>query len=203
MRSSWRIAFWTTLALAALTLAAGAGAASARDGHGHDDGAGRAEARGHDAEQESPRREDRRRDDDHPGFGRPVLVATLAPSVPADPAVHAVAAGGLPWVLRAGSVRIGTTGRIRVELRGLVIPVEHGGLPAGTARPVTSVSASLYCAPESSTAAATTKQVPLSEGGNARIDDTITLPSTCLAPIVLVHPKGNAAAYIAATGWRA
>jgi hypothetical protein len=29
----------------------------------------------------------------------------------------------------------------------------------------------------------------------------VTLPSTCLAPVVLVHPNSNAAAYIAATGF--
>jgi len=67
---------------------------------------------------------------------------------------------------------------------------------------VTTVSASLYCAPDSSAAVATTTTVPISVSGNATIADTIAVPATCLAPIVLVHPNGGATAYIAATGWR-
>jgi len=37
--------------------------------------------------------------------------------------------------------------------------------------------------------------------GNARMSGTITLPAKCLAPIVLVHPNGSDAAYIAASGF--
>jgi hypothetical protein len=29
----------------------------------------------------------------------------------------------------------------------------------------------------------------------------VTVPARCLAPVVLVHPNGNPAAYIAATGF--
>jgi hypothetical protein len=123
--------------------------------------------------------------------------------MPTDPAIHGVTAGGAPWVLDRGSVRLNADGRIRIAIEGLVIPVAHGSLPAGTARPVTVVSASLYCAPDASAAVATTRSVPISEEGDARIDDTISLPATCLAPIVLVHPNENNAAYIASTGWRA
>jgi hypothetical protein len=182
----------------------GAVAAGARDGRGSDDGTARVETRGHDQEQEAARQEDRRQDDS-PGDaadGKPLLAASLAPSVPTDPAIHAVAAGGLPWVLDRGTVRLQADGRIRVKVQGLVIPVAHGGLPAGTARPVTTVSASLYCAPDTTAAVGATGAVPISEGGDATIDETITLPGTCLAPIVLVHPNGAAGAYIAVTGWR-
>ena len=52
-------------------------------------------------------------------------------------------------------------------------------------------------------AAATTQQVPLSTSGNARIHDpSFTLPSTCLAPVILVHPNGKDTAYIAVDGWQ-
>jgi hypothetical protein len=131
-----------------------------------------------------------------------VFSAALAPSTPTDPAVHGVAAGGVPWVLDRGRVQLAADGKIRIDLRGLVIPIAHGTFPANTARPVTSVSASLYCAPESSAATATTGSVPISEDGNARISDTLTLPATCLAPTVLVHPNGGLGAYIALPGWR-
>ena len=134
--------------------------------------------------------------------GQPLLSSTLAPSLPTDPVIHTVAAGGLPWMLDRGNVRLKADGSVRIEIQGLVIPIAHGTFPAGTARPVTTVSASLYCAPDSSAAVATTAAVPISASGDATIRDTITLPATCLAPIVLIHPNGGINAYIAATGWR-
>ena len=48
---------------------------------------------------------------------------------------------------------------------------------------------------------ATTASAPLSQQGNGTIRDRITLPAKCLAPIILVHPNGIDAAYIAATGF--
>ena len=83
-----------------------------------------------------------------------------------------------------------------------MIPVAHGTFPAGTARPVTVVSASLYCAPDSAAAAATAASVPISEAGDATIDARVELPSSCLAPIVLVHPNDDAGHYISVTGWK-
>jgi hypothetical protein len=48
----------------------------------------------------------------------------------------------------------------------------------------------------------TTGQVPISADGDARIRQHVTLPATCLAPIVLVHPNGGTTRYISVTGWR-
>jgi hypothetical protein len=69
---------------------------------------------------------------------------------------------------------------------------------------VTTISASLYCGADSNaTAADTSQQVPISRKGNARIHDTsFTVPSTCLAPVILVHPGGDTTHYIAVDGWR-
>ncbi|MGH2933361.1 MAG: hypothetical protein ACRDL2_02445, partial [Gaiellaceae bacterium] len=141
-------------------------------------------------------------DDDGNGDDREgaILSSTLAPSQPTDPAIDGVSPGGVPWALKRGSVQLQANGGIRVSIRGLVIPIAHGTFPAGTALPVTTVSASLYCAPGA--AAATTMTVPLTSTGNASIVDTMSLPATCLAPVVLVHPNGGDTAYIAATGWR-
>jgi hypothetical protein len=67
---------------------------------------------------------------------------------------------------------------------------------------VTTISASLYCGADSdTTAAATTQQVPISPKGNARIHDTsFSVPSTCLAPVILINPNGSTSAYIAVDG---
>ena len=58
----------------------------------------------------------------------------------------------------------------------------------------------------STTAAATTKSVPLGPKGNALINDKIMLPPKCLAPAAAcVNPTANGAArpgtYIAASGF--
>lgn len=129
--------------------------------------------------------------------GATVLNTTLAPSVPNDPALHEVAAGGAPWVLRRGEARLRRGGRLTVRVRGLVIPVAPGN---GTPGPVTTVNASLYCGNDTM-AAGTTPSVPISRAGNARMAGQFTLPAKCLAPVVLVHPNGNGAAYIAASGF--
>lgn len=175
MKHTWRrrrVTVGVAVLSAAALALAAAVSASARDGHRH-------------------------------GPARPDLKSSLAPTVPTtDPTIHGVVPGAVPWQLDRGSVRLGPDGRLRVEVKGLVIPVAHGTFPAGTARPVTTVSASLYCAPDSTAAAATTAAVPISEDGNATIDERIAVPATCFAPAVLVHPNGGAGAYIAATGWR-
>jgi hypothetical protein len=129
--------------------------------------------------------------------GATVLAATLAPSVPSDPALHGAAAGGAPWVLRHGTARLHRGGRLDVRVRGLVIPGAPGN---GTPGPVTTVNASLYCGNDT-TAVGTTPSAPISRSGDARMRGQLSLPAKCLAPVVLVHPNGNGAAYIAASGF--
>jgi hypothetical protein len=131
------------------------------------------------------------------GRGGKIFRSVLAPSQPTDPSFHGVAPGGVPWSLKNGSVKIGRNGHFDLRLRGLVITT------TGTARPVATVSASLFCGPDTNTTpAVTTGQVPISPGGDARIHQRVTLPATCLAPIVLVHPNGGTTRYISVTGWR-
>ena len=86
--------------------------------------------------------------------------------------------------------------RLELRVRGLVIT------GTGDPGPVTSISASLFCAPDSDlTPAFTTGSVPLSAHGNARIRAHVAVPERCLAPVLLVHPNGGTARYIAATGF--
>ena len=134
------------------------------------------------------------------GHGGPLIRETLAPSVPTDPAFHGVNPGGAPWVLKEGRVQL-SGDRLDLRVRGLVIPIAPFN---GTPGPVTTISASLYCGADSNTtAAATTGQVPINRDGDARIrDDSFAVPSTCLAPVILVNPNGIAAAYIAVDGWK-
>ena len=133
--------------------------------------------------------------------GPTLLKQTLAPSVPTDPEFHGVTPGAAPWVLRRGDVELRRRDRLRLEVRGLVIPTAPAN---GTPGPVNTISASLYCGADSNTTAAdTSQQVPISRKGNARIRDrSFTVPSTGLAPVILVHPNGDTTRYIAVDGWR-
>ena len=135
---------------------------------------------------------------DHGDRGRehhgPLLQQRLIGSILSDPPIHGAIRGGLPWE-GTGSATLERRGRLEVGIRGLVI--------AGTNNPgpVTTITVSLYCAPDSSAAVFTTTPTPLSSHGDARVRQHVTVPSRCLAPVVLVHPNGGAGAYIMATGF--
>jgi hypothetical protein len=130
------------------------------------------------------------------GHGHKTLLRQhLVGSVLSDGPIHGVVRGGLPWQ-GGGDAKLDRRDRFEARIRGLIIP------SLGNAGPVTSITISLYCSPDSSAAAAfTTQPVPLSQTGNARMRQHVTVPSRCLAPVLLVHPNGAAAAYIAATGF--
>jgi hypothetical protein len=91
-----------------------------------------------------------------------------------------VSSGGAPWVVTSASISVFSDGKVRSRIKGLVIP----GTGVG---PVTGVAASLVCGGSGGTVAATTASVPLSSGGNAKISDTIKLPSSCIAPVILIR----------------
>jgi hypothetical protein len=127
------------------------------------------------------------------------LITSLAPSVPSDPMIHGVTAGAAPWVLRHGHAVLDQDGNLTVSIDGLVIPLAQFNFTPG---PVTTVDAALYCGSDSNTTpAATTPPVPISRAGDAIIHANVTLPSACLAPIVLINPNGIASIYIATSGF--
>lgn len=122
---------------------------------------------------------------DRTGASARFLESSLAPSLPTDPTIHGLAPGSLPWALTEGSVRLRDDGRVDVRVDGLVLPTVGTGTTPG---PVTGIAASLFCGADSNTTpAATTPVAPLSGHGDAVIHTTVTLPSACLAPIVLIQ----------------
>jgi hypothetical protein len=181
--------------IAAMSLALAAGAFAGDDGghHGEHKGDDHGEHHG----QHHAKRHAQHHAKHH---GNGLIEASLAPSLTTDPAFHGVQPGGAPWVLRRGDVEV-EHHELELSVRGLVIPNPPGD---GTAGPVKTISASLYCGADADTTAAdTSKQVPLSSYGDARIHDrSFHVPATCLAPVILVHPNGSTGAYIALTGRR-
>ena len=95
--------------------------------------------------------------------------------------VAGIPSGGAPWVAARSEVEINSNGKIEVEIKGLLIA---SGSAANTVGPVTMVMASLVCGDVD---AADTVSVPLSSSGDAKIRDTIQIPSPCIAPAVLIR----------------
>ena len=112
-------------------------------------------------------------------LGNDVLKATLAPSVTTDPLIFAVNPGGVSWSLSSGTVRLQVSGRIEVNVDGLVVT-------STGVNPVPDIAASVYC---NGTIAATTAPVAFSSNGDATIKDTVTLPSTCMVQATSRYPR--------------
>jgi len=127
-------------------------------------------------------------------------IAFLSPIVGSNPGVTiaGVQSGAAPWVVNHGFAVLNDEGRLRADLRGLILQ------NLGTPGPVTAVAASVICG---DAVAATTDSVPLSVDGNAEIHAKLQVPSPCLGLIVLIRaaafdgiPLPAPGPWIAATG---
>ena len=121
--------------------------------------------------------------------GGSLLRASVEGSLVDDPVLFGAKPGGAPWVIDEGQARLSSSGSLRVEVEGLVIP--------GRGNPVPQLSASVACGGK---VVATTAPVSFDSMGNARIRAMVMLPDRCLAPAVLLNPNTNAGTYIAVTG---
>ena len=107
------------------------------------------------------------------------LTTSVVGSTP-DQMIAGVPSGTAPWVVSSGTISIVSDGTIRGRIRGLVIP----GTGVG---PVTKVAVSLVSGGSGGMVIATTKSFALSPDGDVRIADTINLPASVVAPVVLVR----------------
>lgn len=108
-----------------------------------------------------------------------ILDANFAalPSSLTRQALFGVTAGGAPWRLDGGRAKLFSDGRLQVEVRGLVLaataneginPIPHG-------------EAIVTC---QGAVAARSAVVDYSRSGDATVDQTVSLPNGCLAPVV-------------------
>jgi len=95
--------------------------------------------------------------------------------------VAGIASAGAPWKVAKGEATISNSGRINVEIKGLLL---SAGPLINTVGPVTMVMASVACG---DVVADSTAPVLLTSTGNAAIHDSISLPSPCIAPAVLIR----------------
>jgi hypothetical protein len=132
----------------------------------------------------------------HEGHGK-LFRSGLVGNLLTDPPIHGVTRAGAEWVVKKGTATLGRNGKFNLRVKGLVLT------STGTTGTVTTITASLFCAPDSDTAAKfVAGPVPLEPDGDARIHQDVTVPSRCLAPVVLVHPNGGATRYIAVSGFK-
>jgi hypothetical protein len=108
------------------------------------------------------------------------VVSTLIGSSPGQ-SVGGVPSGGAPWAVSKAHVTLNGGGHLQLAVHGLILP------SLGNAGPVSEVSASLVCGGSGGTVVATTAAVPLSTSGDAHTHEKITLPASCIAPVVLVR----------------
>ncbi len=121
-------------------------------------------------------------------------------------AIRGISGGGFPWVIGAAQGELKTNGKLEVKVSGLVIdPNDPAAVAAGVAgkNPSPTFKAIVSCLSKDASGSATivnvsTKTFPASATGNAKIEDSVSLPHPCIAPIIFVtSPTG---AWFAATG---
>jgi hypothetical protein len=128
-------------------------------------------------------------------------------SVPST-TVGGIASGGAPWTVAHGRAFVSGTGKLAVEVHGLLLATGAPSNLVGTVGPVMMMAASLVCGGSGGTVEASTDGVPLASTGDGKIEATVTVPATCMAPVILVRAFNNAAAagsqlgpFIALTGF--
>ncbi len=122
--------------------------------------------------------------DEHRKLLSSTLIGVPAGMTGATGAIGGVNAGGAPWVVAEGRVMLRSDGRLQAEVEGLLI-TGTGTAFDGTTGPVTGVRASLVC--QGTNVVASTGVVPLDKSGDAEIKQVISLPSSCIGPIVLIR----------------
>lgn len=116
--------------------------------------------------------------------------------------VRGVSGGGLPWTVGSAMGYLTASGRLKVEVQGLVLAA---GANAGS-NPITSFKALVSCVNSDATisniptdAFPATTGPASSGGGDADIETTVSLPQPCIAPIIFVTSPGGA--WFASTGF--
>jgi hypothetical protein len=131
------------------------------------------------------------------------MVGVSAPYTGAANPIRGINGGGIPWVLRSAEGELRQSGKLKVEVQGLVLATTG-------ANPVATFKATVSCLSIENglptTVNVSTDPVPATTGlasaggGNAEIEAMLDLPHPCIAPIIFVANGGNGA-WFSATGF--
>jgi hypothetical protein len=130
--------------------------------------------------------------------GTKILDASLTSIPTANQIILGVQGGGLPWRIDRGDARLFADGRLEVSVQGLVFATgpNAGRNTVPTGRAIVACSGA-----DSGVTPILTDLVPFSADGDARVETTVDLPSTCLAPVIFFAGQtGAGPRWFAATG---
>ncbi len=130
-----------------------------------------------------------------------ILKGKLRPCVKDGTTFGEVGSCGKVWRLGEGHAKLGGDGKLKVEVKGLVLNDASTGEFNGTPDGVTDVVATVICGGQIAGAA---ERVALSNPkGEAKIDAKITLPAKCEKPVVLLREiwEGKVGGWLAGAGF--
>ena len=132
------------------------------------------------------------------------MAGVVRPFTGATNPIRNVPGGGIPWTLSDANGDLRTDGRIRVRVTGLVLaegpragtnPIAQFKAIVSCLTPMTDATGALVVA----TVNRSTNTFPASPEGDSEIEDVVSLPTPCIAPIVFVtSPTG---AWFSVTGF--
>ena len=122
-------------------------------------------------------------------------------------AIRGLPGGGLPWVIDFGKGKLSPSGKVDVQVKGLVFdPNDQAVIDRGIGgtNTIPNFKAIVSCLSKDADGNAITVNVetglfPADVGGNAHIKDTVDLPQPCISPILFVTSPGGA--WFASTGF--
>jgi len=134
------------------------------------------------------------------------MVGVPRPYTGSANAIRGVPGGGLPWVIEFGKGKLSPDGTIDVSVRGLVLDPNDPAVPVDRrgVNPIPNFIVIVSCLSKDADGNPTTVNIPTAlfpadAAGNSQIQDTIGLPSPCIAPIIFVTSPGGA--WFASTGF--
>lgn len=135
------------------------------------------------------------------------MVGVPRPYTGPDNPIRGVAGGGLPWVIEFGKGELSPNGDVEVVVKGLVFdPNDQIVIDRGLAgiNTIPNFKVVVSCLSKDADGNPTTVNVstglfPADTAGNSYIEDTVSLPSPCIAPILFVTSPGGA--WFASTGY--
>jgi hypothetical protein len=135
------------------------------------------------------------------------MVGVPRPYTGATNAIRGVPGGGLPWVIASGTGELKASGKLEITVMGLVLDPNDPAVIAsgrGGTNPSPNFKAIVSCLSRDAAGSPTTVNVstglfPASASGDSQIEQTLSLPNPCIAPIIFVtSPTGS---WFAATGF--
>jgi len=141
------------------------------------------------------------------GGSQMVVAAELEAKLTACPsnktAIGDVGSCGKIWKLKSGEAHLSKDGKLKVEVKGLVLNDESVGKFNGSPDGVDAVAAAVIChGPSGAAVAAQTEPVLLSKDGDAKVEAKVSLPAGCIGPVIVLRERyeGKIGGWLAATG---